>query len=137
MKIKKSDDLSEVKKLVRELAIARDNKDHAEKTIKMYQQDLVAWFKSKGRKTLKTENYNGATIQATYVSTTRIDIDEDKLKKALGAKTFKKVTKCVIDKSKLEELIAEGEIDPNVVAQCSTERTSEYIKITHKKEVDE
>jgi hypothetical protein len=56
-------------------------------------------------------------------------IDPERLKKALGAKTFNQLTTAVLDENKLQAAIQSGQVDPNVVAQCQDERYTEYVDV--------
>ena len=70
-------------------------------------------------------------ITATKVQGTRTTIDENSLKRSLGEKLWLKVSTRILDKKKLEAYIASGEVDPLLVADCSTDSESAaYIKIT-------
>jgi hypothetical protein len=78
--------------------------------------------------------HDGVKIQGTVILGTRIKIREAQLKKALGAKGWARITSLTLDKKKLEDAIARGDIDPNVVAQYSDELPNKpYIKITEGK----
>jgi len=61
-------------------------------------------------------------------------IDEEKLKKQLGAKAFNKLTRRVLDEEKLEAAITLGEVDPNVVAACTEFIDTPYLeaRLKHK-----
>lgn len=75
-------------------------------------------------------------ITVTKVEGTRIVIDEPKLKKSLGAAVWNRITKAVLDKEKLENEVAVGHIDPNVVAAASEEKpVKPYLKPTVKEGV--
>lgn len=55
-------------------------------------------------------------LKMTVVRGTMVKINEAGLKKALGAPLWRKVTKQVLDKSKLEEMVNSGDVDLNTVA---------------------
>lgn len=55
-------------------------------------------------------------------------INAEKLKTAIGAQAFNKLTSPKLDQAKVEAAIAKEELDPNVVAQCLNEQT-EYIDV--------
>ena len=57
---------------------------------------------------------------STVTQRTQTTFDESGLKKALGARSFNKLTISRLDKSKLETAINEGSLDPAVVAQYTT-----------------
>lgn len=60
---------------------------------------------------------NTVTIAAPR---TTVTYDEAGLKKALGAKTYIKITISKLDKAKLEAAVQDGEIDSRIVAQHAT-----------------
>lgn len=94
------------------------------------QAELIDWMEDEGKKSLTADDGDNR-ISGTIVRGTRIVIDEGRLKKLLGAKLWNKVTKKVLDKSKLEDLIVRNEIDPMEVATCSNELDNKpYIKVT-------
>jgi len=59
----------------------------------------------------------GVRYVTTATSRTTTKVDEQGLKKALGARTFNKLTKPVLDKAKLETAINEGDVDAAIVSQ--------------------
>jgi hypothetical protein len=65
---------------------------------------------------------NGIKITGTLVEGTNLRIDEERLKRALGAARWQQITSRVLDKAKLEDAIARNLVDANVVAQCSGEQ---------------
>ena len=72
--------------------------------------------------------------KVTIVRPTSIEIDEEGLKKALTASQWKAITTLSLDKKKLEDNVARGKIDIDVVANNSTEKPKKpYLKITHSK----
>ena len=89
---------------------------------------LVEALEKKGQKTVSANN---GDLNGTLVKGTTVSINEEALKKALGAPLWKKVTKQVLDKERLEAHIVTGEVDPNVVASVSTEKDRKpFIKVT-------
>lgn len=58
-----------------------------------------------------------------------LTIDEDRLKKELGARAYNRLTTPQLDEVKLEAAIRSGQVDPNVVAACSTESSTEYLEV--------
>lgn len=91
---------------------------------------LVDAMTQKGQKTISAQDGN---VKGTLVAGSRITIDEDALKKALTAAQWKKVTKQVLDKERLEAHIVTGDVDPNVVAAASVEKDIKpYIKVSGK-----
>lgn len=75
---------------------------------------------------------NKLTATAVYSSTE--EIDPVALKKKLGAVKWKNVTTLALDTKKLQDAIARGEVDANIVAQCATTKPKKpYIKLTESK----
>lgn len=56
-------------------------------------------------------------------------VDPERLKKAIGAKQFHKLTSEHLDDEKIEAAIQLGELDANVVAQCVDESKTEYVEV--------
>jgi hypothetical protein len=72
-------------------------------------------------------------VMGTLVESEVEEIDQERLKKALGATTWNKLTTASLDKKKLQDAMARGVVDPNVVAQCSSPvKRKPYVKITEK-----
>lgn len=63
---------------------------------------------------------------------TKMVVDEDRLKKALGASQFNKLTSPVLDEAKVEAAIQLGDVDPNVVASCTSESETPYLEVRFK-----
>lgn len=119
-----------IKIYLREFAEIREKRKEFKKEETWRQQDIVSFMKDAGRSTITTD-YDGAQeVRGTLVTRSRITINEEKLKKELGAKQFNKLTERVLDEDKLEEAIKNDEVDPNIVAKCSEEKVSEYIRTT-------
>lgn len=118
--------------LLVDLKRAKAVRDEADEMVTAITEDLVAAMKKEGTTTLKCRDDKDA-ITGTLVEATRVLIDEDRLKKNLGARMWDRVTKKVLDKPKLEDAIARGDVDPNVVAQCSEVKANRpYVKVTTK-----
>lgn len=114
---------------------ARMQRDAAEAEYADAQEDLV---KLMGKQVSATGKfvYEGDIheIKATVVAGTRIITDEPALKKKLGARVWDRVTTKKLDKAKLEDAIATGEVDATVVAACSEEIPNKvYIRPTIKR----
>ena len=100
---------------------------------KHVQSEIIDFIKGKGNKTMSAEDTKGVTVTATVVESTSIAIDEARLKKAVGAQVWKKITTPRLDDKLLEQAIQSGEVDVNVVAQCTTETPrSPYLRLTEK-----
>ena len=98
--------------------------------IKELQTDIIDTLDRAEQKSISVE-LDGRTIKATKVQGVKTTIDENSLKRSLGEKLWMKVSTRMLDKKKLEAFIATGEVDPMVVAECSTESgNAPYVKIT-------
>lgn len=96
----------------------------------LVEETIMATMTKAGQKTA-TLTVAGATMKATVVAGQRVVIDEGKIKSALDPKTWKKVTRVVLDKDKLEAAVALGEVDTNTVAACSEVKdVKPYVKVT-------
>lgn len=97
-------------------------------------EDVLTQLQAARMKSMTHVTDDDVKYTATVVAPTRVIVNPDKLKKAIGAEAFKKITKPVMVEALLEDAIAQGTIDMNIVAQCSDEVPSKpYIKITEKK----
>lgn len=94
---------------------------------------VVEAMKEAGQKTMSASGVHGTLVESTVV-----EIDADRLKGELSAPMWKRVTKTVLDKEKLEAHVATGDIDPNVVASCSEEKPrAPYIRLSGHLELPE
>lgn len=76
---------------------------------------------------------DGILVTGSLVKSTTLNIDEARLKKALGSKIWEAITTKTLDKAKLEDAIARNLISPTMVAECSVETPRRpYIKITER-----
>jgi hypothetical protein len=117
--------------LLLDLARIKALEDELAKQKAAVQESLVTALKAVGQKTASATTDNGDSIKGTLVEAQRVTYDEDRLKKALGAPVWKKVTKQVLDKQKLEAEITVGAVDPNVVAGCASVADNKpYVKVT-------
>lgn len=83
--------------------------------------DLAQALTNEQQKSVTAVLSDGQRVKATYTRGKRIDYDEAMLKKKLGAKLWKKVSKAVLDKDALKEHL-EGHPDHITdVAQCAEE----------------
>lgn len=70
------------------------------------------------------------TTNATVAIKTRENttVDEDRLRKAVGAKVWKKLTTAVLDPAKVEAAIKLGELDPNILSACMDTKETDYLE---------
>ena len=99
------------------------------------QDQILRIFEESGRTsaTIRAVEADRLTtkVRATAVYTTKEIIDAEKLKKALGHELWGKITTLALDQQKLQDAMARGLVDPNVVAQCSsTVSNRPYVKVT-------
>lgn len=125
--------------LLNSLLIKLRNSDEALKEVtaerrKDHDNVLASMIKD-GIKTITTED-GPDDVTGTYVGGILITIDEDRLRKEIGATAFDKLTKKVLDQEKISEAIAQGKLDPVTVAACSTEKErAPYVRLTVRKGV--
>lgn len=88
---------------------AKGNREDAEK-------HLLRALEDSRRKNYEFEE-NGRFYRATRVAAERAVIDEDGLRKELGARNFARVTKVTVDRKKLEDAVHQGLIPQEVVGK--------------------
>jgi hypothetical protein len=72
-------------------------------------------------------------VTATPVYASQEVVDAVKLKKRVGTVKWKKIVSEVLDNKKLQDAMASGLIDPNIVASCSESAPKKpYLKLTEK-----
>jgi hypothetical protein len=100
---------------------------------------------------LRSERYKAKTVdfyadptkrlRAVYSRNVRVDINEVGLAKALGARVFNRITKKVVDRERLDNEMAVGQIDVDVVRPflSQSERPSLRLYVVDRKdeEIDE
>lgn len=117
---------------LKELRELRAQKRELEDSISVIQENTLGGLTEMGIKSI-TVDLDNLKITGTRVDGTVLKIDEAKLKKNLGARLWQRVTTRTLDRNKLEALVAAGEIDPRIVARCSTEEPKKpYIRITER-----
>jgi hypothetical protein len=118
--------------LVGRLAHAKRAYAEAEAEVKSIQTALVAAMQEGDERSVTGED-DGQVVVGTLVEPTKIVIDEKRLKKTIGATTFRKVCKETLDKTKLENAVKEGLVDMKDVAVSSDEvPIAPHVKITRK-----
>lgn len=111
-----------------ELARLKENITSLQEDYRELEAQLVSQLESAGNKSVSANN---GDLTGTVVRGTTLSYDEDGIKRSLGATLWKKVTKQVMDKEKLEAAIVVGDIDPNIIAQHTTEKDKKpYIRVT-------
>lgn len=96
-------------------------------------QESVVRDMKKGRKRQIIVTDGGKKTTCTLVEGESVRMDEDALAKKIGATTFNKLTKRVLDSSKLEEAVKTGTVDPVDIAAVSTITARKpFVKLTTK-----
>lgn len=76
---------------------------------------------------------DGSSVSATRIQAERAVIDEARLKKRLGAFLWGKVTTQALDRKKLEQAVASGEVKAAAVADCTDLFPNKpFVKITRR-----
>lgn len=109
-----------VTKNLLDLALLKNRAKEIAHDIGEAESRLIESMHKAGQKTTSVSLPSGDTVKGTLVEPQTVVIDEDRLKKALGAKQWAKVTKTVLDKVKLEAAVALGDIDTPTIASVST-----------------
>ncbi len=119
-----------------ELAEWKQKKNEAEAKVKSLTAHLTQALQDREIRKLRTEGPDGI-LTGTLVTPSVVEVDEARLKRKIGAKVWHKLTREVLDKSKLDDALATGLVDIADVALCSSEvPRSPYIKISVKKAAD-
>jgi hypothetical protein len=137
MRIRRSQEDSDMLGAVLAAQVAKDRMIEAEESFKKAQARLVEMIKEKDQKSTSVRAGN-TIIKATVVQAEQVKIDEPGLRKALGAKVYDDLCVKKIDKNKLREAVTEKKVDAVVVAQhTEVSLGSAYIKFSETKEIDE
>lgn len=116
--------------LVEKLVAAKEVKAEAEAVVDSLQIAVMDLFKQYGLEASK-DPFTG--YSATLVTPSSIVVNEPKLKRKIGAKTYNKLCILKFDKEKLNKALADGIVHIGDVAECSEEVSKKaYIRITKK-----
>lgn len=97
------------------------------------ESEVLEAMEEAGITTMEWEDDRGMH-QATTVYSSTIKIDADALEEELPARTWQSITRRVLDEKVLEDKVARGIIDIEVVAAHSTEVPRKpFVKVTTKK----
>lgn len=119
-----------LKELADRYVTAKIVEEDAVNTRKLLEEELVQALAEAGLKTTTVVD-GDKQYKMTFVANDRVSLDEEGLKKALPAKLWKRVTKEVLDRKKLEDAVNSGEVTPEIVgAYTSVSRTKPYIRFT-------
>lgn len=125
-------DYDRIDGLVVKLADLRQQEKVIKVDIKETQDDLVDEMNNVNKKTHITVASNKQHSVNVQTNTSRT-INEEKLKRKVGPSIWRKVTTLLLDRKKVDALVASGEIDPVDLADCVDENESApFIRITTK-----
>lgn len=100
---------------------------------KALEAELLDDLDEMDEKSLTVTTTAGEVLTGTKVQGERVQINDTALKKKLGATMWNKVTERVLDKRKLEDQIAAGEVEvADVAAASTTAKNKPYVKVTRK-----
>jgi len=100
----------------RDFITKKTDADRAIRALEDAEAKLLGLMESKQIKTA-TQQYDGIKFSATYTQRTTHQINEQGLRKALGARAFDKFTVKKLDRKALEQAMSNGDVDPMVVAK--------------------
>lgn len=125
--------IKEAESIISEVALLRAEGADIADQVKVKQSEVLTLLKRAGINSHKFIDSDGHSLSTTVVQGTKIALDEEKLRKKVGAALWNKITTRVLDRKKLEAFVASGEVSQTVLAQCSDETpNTPYIKITVK-----
>lgn len=113
----------------------RADKRQLEAQIADAQQSSIHAMEELGIKSLAFDDPENERIKvgATIVESSTLEFDEDGLRKKVGAKVWNSITDRKINRTKLEEAVQAGQIDPKIVATYATEKPRKpFIRISEK-----
>jgi hypothetical protein len=116
--------------LATDYAIARKTEREAEAKRKAVGKDLLPAMGELHMTRVRLPSFSEeetATVAIKHRETMKID--ERRLKKAIGAQAFNKLTTPVLDEAKVEAAIAEGQLDAAVVAAAADEHVTPYLEV--------
>jgi hypothetical protein len=123
---------------VRQERLAEDARDYAELKYQEREyearrkekgQELLPEMQEAGRQKIKVDFDSEQDATVSVKNRERVTIDADRLKKAIGAPAFNKLTTPTLDEAKIEAAIQLGDLDPNVVASCTSESSTPYLEV--------
>lgn len=120
-----------------EVRDARNTKRGLEEAISDHQAEAVDALEGLGIESIAFDDPSADNVKigASVVRQSTLQFDETKLRKKLGVKLWNRISTRHLDRSKLEQAVADGIIDAKVVAACSEEKAKKpFIRITEKVE---
>jgi hypothetical protein len=119
-----------LKEAVENLRALREHLDTVEQNYHQAQTEVLTILAEAGVKS-STVTLQDGRYRVTHVANERIEVDETGLRKAISAPVFDKLCDLKLNRTKLEIAIAEGRVDPVVVASNSKRTTSKaYPKLS-------
>lgn len=118
----------EVKQQAREYANRKWDENQAVSSRKEQGTEVLEAMKTVGLKKVKIDFDTDTDATVSIKERENTTVDEDRLRKAVGARTWNKLTTAVLDPAKVEAAIKLGELDPNVLSSCMESKTTEYLE---------
>lgn len=123
--------------MVLALAAARRDVEKMQEAFAKAQRALADYMETHQRKTVKITD-EGFLFQATYSRQTSVKIDEDGLRKKMGAKEFDQYTVKKLDRKALEQALDDNEaLQLTVAPFVSTTQSEPFIRLTIKEDKSE
>jgi len=124
-------DRAELARLADQVRVCKAAQVAAEAATREAQAELVTAMSARGYKTMTTDLDDGIRYKVTVVQAERLDVNEAGLRKALGAGVYDKLCDLKLNRQKLEVAVAEGRVDPVVVATHASKRLlTPYVKLS-------
>lgn len=118
----------EVHQQAREYANLKWEETEAQKKRKEHGVEVLAAMKAYGARKVPVD-FDAQTNAVVAIKTREnTKVDEDRLRKAVGAKLWGKLTTQVLDPAKVEAAIKLGDLDPNVLSSCMETSETEYLE---------
>lgn len=112
-----------VDELVKRYGEIKARQEHEAQELALIGAELLSLMEEEQTKTYEVQD-GGKIYRATYVQTTRTDIDEKGLRADLGNELVDQYCTLVLDKKALETAMEDGYISPFIVGKHVTERKS-------------
>lgn len=125
----------DIESMILAVQAARSKMEHYQDQLSRQQKVLTDYMEANQRKTLRVSDGEGFVVQATYKQQTSVKIDEDGLRKKMGAPNFDKYTVKKLDRKKLEAALDDSEALRLVVAPYVTvSKSAPFIQMTVKED---
>lgn len=117
-----------IKDRAREYANLKHIEREAETARKEYGSELLPEMVETGTTKVKIDFDEDTDATVSVKTRENTTVDQDKLKKAIGAKAFNRLTTPMLDDAKIEAAIKLGDLDPNVVSSCMSTTENDYLE---------